>query len=201
MTTPPRRRLAAIVLAAVGLLVCAAIILALVTKNGRPTLTGCTGSPTRTAVIQLHGQHSTAKLAVYLGRGQACASVHGPSHAVVGVFLEACTNAAGPGLPGLCTSTADTFTGQLALHKLGDTTVTIATPTQGYVIARGSLGYHSEVGSAAIRLTVAPQEATPGRSPTPTHDRSHPPTPVPARRAAASPQGWVTHQPPTARAA
>lgn len=188
MKLPPERARAVIGVALVILLAAAVGVLALVTRHGPPAGTACPGSPTRTAVIRVQGQRATARLSLYLRNGQACASVRGPSRAVVGVELEACTNAAGPDLPGVCTSTADTLNGHLALHQTGSSTITISTPTHGYVIAIGSLGIPSGTGSAAITHAVAP-----GPSPTPTR--------LPPHRGAPGPQLRVTSPPPTAAAA
>ncbi len=195
MKLPPERARTVIGVTLVILLAAALVVPPLV-WHGPPARTACAGPPTRHTVIRIPGQRATADLSLYLRHGQTCASVHGPSRAVVGVELEACTNAAGPGLPGQCTSTADTPNGQEALHQLGTSTITLAAPTKGSVIALGSLGSASGPGSAAIRLTIAP-----GPSQTPTPHPSHPPTLLPPHRGAPGPQLPVTNHSPTAAAA
>lgn len=152
MRTRARRRALAVAAAVVLGCVGAAAAVGVSARTGHQSITGCPGSPTRHAVIEIRGQATTAELVVYLRHGQACASVHGPSRDAVGVALEACANTAGAGLPGTCTSTLNTNSGQMALHKLGVSVVQLAAPSSGYVIARGFVG--DRAGNSSVTITI-----------------------------------------------
>jgi hypothetical protein len=133
------------------------------TASSNPA-TGKPAAPVPIAQVAVRsGADTVGTLALYRNPGSQTVEAQVKATAnqdVVGVLVITCTPAGtGPDQPAMCDSSADSPSGQLAMHQLGTAHAELTEPMGGCVIARAWIGHGNRTAEATLTLPYANRPA------------------------------------------